>query len=945
MTLLKFEPGFGKAEKFNEINGGKKLRICKANKRNAFLIFLALSIIVVSFLFPSGSSLRAEEAGNEEATTVNEAVYEVVSYYRECNTELDHWEELVALKTAGVNLNEGTWQLPAWDSCGPSATDYAGCILGLLARGEDPGKAWAENRNLPDELAGLQQGDGSFGEYLNETAWAMIALDESGGVYDMEKAVKCILSGQDVNGGFGFWGDLQPDDTAVALLALSNYRGKYLKNGVDTVSEAVYSSLDYLAGIQDASSAGFAGWGTENANSIAAVISGLTAVGEDITAARWVKNGKTMVDALLDFRLANGSFYYAITPWSPEPVTDDMATRQALKALAALKEAGYGDVPLYTRAAAPAASPPPGQVNSGTAVSLSSATTGAKIYYTMDNNMPGPASSEYTQPIIISNDVTITAVAAKENMLDSKVAVFNYTLREPGGGSGVPADIVVSVSIIGKNTNHFTGNVKLSPERANVLEALKATGVSYQTRDNDAYVLQIAGEREDLATSAGWKYTVNSMEAGAAAKNYTVKNGDSVVWFWVDRYDISQPGGGTIPANPPSGTENTGTMLTSENFQELMTHTLAGFIQLEEKLQGEFSALPVEITVGKAAVVGEEPMTDEEKEELVRLLGENLVNIRLLVTGGEGALITDELSEVTLKVGAGALPENREITVEEAEGDEGDGILATHTFVSPQYRFGPGGTVFAEPVLLSIRLVIPADIAPENLVLAWFDETRQQWFALPTVVDVEHGFISAEISHFTKFAVLARERAALSFNDVSEESCPWAAEQISYLATRGIVKGVGEGLFEPEREITRAEFTALVVNALDLDTGYNDGIINSRDQFFADVKPREWFAPYINAAAAEGLVRGAAEGLFKPQELITREQMAAVLSRAFAAVFSEDAELAFSDAAEISVWARPAVKKALARGLLKGFDDGAFKPGHPVTRAQAAAAIYRLLLE
>jgi len=60
---------------------------------------------------------------------------------------------------------------------------------------------------------------------------------------------------------------------------------------------------------------------------------------------------------------------------------------------------------------------------------------------------------------------------------------------------------------------------------------------------------------------------------------------------------------------------------------------------------------------------------------------------------------------------------------------------------------------------------------------------------------------------------------------------------------------------------------------------------------------------------------------------MTKEQMAAVLSRAFAAVFSEEAALAFSDAA------------------LEGFKDGTFKPGHPVARAQAAAAIYRLLLE
>ncbi len=855
----------------------------------------------------------------------------VINYFRESKTELDHWEELVALRTAEVDLHDGSWQLPAW---GSSATEDAGYILGLLARGDDPGCAWSEQRNLLTELINKQQEDGSFEGSLNNTVWAIIALDKAGGVYDAEKAVEYLLSEQDTSGGFGFWGGSEPDDTGMALQALSNHREK------EGVNEAVYDSLDYLANIQLAS-AGFASWGTENANSIATVISGLTAVNEDLTDAGWVKGGKTMVDALLTFKLDDDSFYYAITDWSPEAVTDDMATRQALKALADLVAAGYGDVLLYEQVAVPVATPQAGQVDRGTSVSLSSATPGATIYYTTDGSIPTTDSSAYAVPLIISDDLTINAIAVKENMHDSNAVTFNYTIRGTGGSP--PETITVSVSIIGKNAIHFNGNVIVSNERANALEALKMTGISYQTRDNDAYVLQIAGEREDLATTAGWKYKVNNIEPGTAAKNYSIKNGDNVVWFWVD--DVSQNGGGSVTENPDSNTEINNIGLTAENFSDIMAQTMSGIKQLREMFQSEVCGFPVEITVGKVVVVSrEEAMPDEEKEELRRLLDKNFVNIRRQVMQGGDALVNDETNEITLKVGAGALPESKDITVDEVETDAAD-IISTHNNVSPLYRFGPEGTVFAEPVLLSIRLAIPADIAPEDLVLAWFDEERQQWFALPTVVDLARGFISAEISHFTDFAVLVRKISARTFADVSAQSHSWAAEQISYLATRGIIKGMSEGFFEPDRLITRAEFTTLVVNALDLDTEEPSGSGKASGQLFADVRPEDWFAPYVKAAVAACLVRGVDKNLFEPQEPMTREQMAVMLSRAFAADFQEESDPAFPDAAEISPWARIAMKKILARDLLQGFDDGNLKPAYPVTRAQGAVVIYRLLLE
>ncbi|MEW5920097.1 MAG: hypothetical protein AB1796_03895, partial [Bacillota bacterium] len=92
------------------------MRTYRTNLRKLFLLLLVIVIFAVSIVFPFSSSL-----GAEEGRTVTDALNEAVSYYRGHKTGLDHWEELVALKAAEVNLHDGSWQLPAW---GSSATEY-----------------------------------------------------------------------------------------------------------------------------------------------------------------------------------------------------------------------------------------------------------------------------------------------------------------------------------------------------------------------------------------------------------------------------------------------------------------------------------------------------------------------------------------------------------------------------------------------------------------------------------------------------------------------------------------------------------------------------------------------------------------------------------------------------------------------------------------------------
>ena len=167
----------------------------------------------------------------------------------------------------------------------------------------------------------------------------------------------------------------------------------------------------------------------------------------------------------------------------------------------------------------------------------------------------------------------------------------------------------------------------------------------------------------------------------------------------------------------------------------------------------------------------------------------------------------------------------------------------------------------------------------------------------------------------------------------------WAQQEIAQMVEDGIVNGVSENSLGLAQTTTRAEFTALLVRAMGLpQTGYNGE--------FADVSGNDWYAGVFAAAKGKGLVQGS-DGNANPNALITREEMACMLVRAYelktGSVGTNGSDGSFTDAADISDWARTAVAQAKELGLLNGMENGAFAPKENTLREQAIVAVYRLL--
>ena len=182
------------------------------------------------------------------------------------------------------------------------------------------------------------------------------------------------------------------------------------------------------------------------------------------------------------------------------------------------------------------------------------------------------------------------------------------------------------------------------------------------------------------------------------------------------------------------------------------------------------------------------------------------------------------------------------------------------------------------------------------------------------------------------FVVVQGEK---TFSDIHSH---WAREEIEQLASKRIVLGKSADRFAPQDSITRAEFATLLIRALGLRDG--GGTMN-----FNDIQSSDWFYSDVWVAAQYGLVSGVGAGRFKPNDTITREQMAVMVANALA--ISDPVEGAadvFRDKDEISSWARNAVNQTVQLGIMNGQLGLRFAPKDEATRAEAVIVLRRLLV-
>lgn len=149
------------------------------------------------------------------------------------------------------------------------------------------------------------------------------------------------------------------------------------------------------------------------------------------------------------------------------------------------------------------------------------------------------------------------------------------------------------------------------------------------------------------------------------------------------------------------------------------------------------------------------------------------------------------------------------------------------------------------------------------------------------------------------------------------------------------LSGYTNGTFEPDRNMTRAEVTTMFARLLTEKMAADQTYSNT----FSDVAKSHWAANYIGYMQQFGIITGYADGSFRPDASVTRAEFAAIASR-----FERLTEgtKSFSDVPS-SHWAAKYINFAATRGWVNGYADGTFRPNNSITRAEVAAVTCRLL--
>lgn len=166
----------------------------------------------------------------------------------------------------------------------------------------------------------------------------------------------------------------------------------------------------------------------------------------------------------------------------------------------------------------------------------------------------------------------------------------------------------------------------------------------------------------------------------------------------------------------------------------------------------------------------------------------------------------------------------------------------------------------------------------------------------------------------------------------------WARDYLEALADKKIMTGYGDGTVSPDIGVTREEMAVLLTRILGLSEVMSTGMQTPYTDH-ADIQSYARQAVYV--LSERNIYLGYDDGSFKPQNVLTREEIMSLFDRIIADIDVE--ELTFTDKDDISGWAYNSVAQLYTYGIVNGYPDGRIIPQADVTRAEAAVMIYKLL--
>lgn len=592
-----------------------------------------------------------------------------------------------------------------------------------------------------------------------------------------------------------------------------------------------------------------------------------------------------------------------------------------------------------------------------------------------------------------------TLTAEKKDASDKNVLSYaGCSLEVAADGEKLPSKpaeadkIAVSFRLIGDTSHELeathegyvtwiaTETLKLS-EGASLYDAfaqsLSKHSLKYTSTENSeitsitapkAYKGYVLAEG-DNGSKSKWMFTVNGKHPNVGMKNYTLRQGDKIVWHYVDDYSVEAPwdldGTPTYSwleakdVNPPSnsgggggGGSSAGTAPSPSAEPKINTTAKT---DSEGKAAAAVTAKEITAALDKAAkestpqvelnVSADSGVTAVETGVPVSSIKEIAAKDGALKVVTPTGGVTFDTAALTV-IGSQSGGSDVKFTCEKVNAEK-DAKLSDIAAIAgrPVYKLTvvSGGKTISDFGKGTVKLSLPYTIGKgekeAGLKIAYIDEAGKLTVLSGSKYNSAAKAVEGTASHFSYYGIVHQ---AAEFTDVA--SGKWFYDAVMYLANNDIVKGISETQFGPDNSITRAEFVQILYNK-------NGTPAVSGSLPFADVKDGAWYASAVNWAYSNGIAKGTSAKAFSPDSKITRQDMAVMLTNYMSAVEKKALEkindpVTFKDSTSIAAYAKTAVESMQTGGIISGVkaSDGSysFKPKDNATRAEAASMLAKL---
>lgn len=414
-------------------------------------------------------------------------------------------------------------------------------------------------------------------------------------------------------------------------------------------------------------------------------------------------------------------------------------------------------------------------------------------------------------------------------------------------------------------------------------------------------------------TFEGWYEGGRKIDGAGATYTFTV----SKERMLEARFSYNVTGGGGYTGGSSGGSDNTisATLDVSEfKFDksapaDITVKLSSGSYAFREIKNGSYKLIPNQdyIVNGNMFTI---------KAAYLETLEDGQATLTFTMSGGSNPVLT-----VTVESGA-------------SQVTEGDGILLNGK--ETELKLNPDGSVtineediseLSKPVILTLPY---KDGGNSHVGVLKKDG---QDVVMPFSVYKDNAMIIL-ISEPGTYGVINNKK---NFNDIDGH---WAVNTIDFISSRGIFSGIGDEIFDPNGGMTRAMF-ATVLSKLD-----GADLSGYKTSAFTDVDINMWYGPAIAWAADKGIISGYGDGLFRPDDLITREQMAVMLRKymQYKGINLDAKEYAeFADDDKISSWAKEAVADMKRYGLIAGVGNNLYAPQDTANRASVGQIIMNFI--